>query len=81
MKHFLTFIVSAALLLPCPMLAAGDQPSVSPDVAALAIVHTLFAAAQETVQGSSLDPAQKATVSNILKTRHDTVKNSINNIR
>ena len=48
---------------------------------ALASTNTAFATAQAAVGDAPLSDGQQRTVSNVLKTKHDTVKNSINNIR
>lgn len=48
---------------------------------ALLAVDRAFDSALGAVTDTGLTDSQKASVSNVLKTRHDTVKNSIGNIR
>ena len=47
----------------------------------LALNDRLFAQEQSFVAESTLPDSTKSSVSNVLKTKHDTVKNSINNVR
>ena len=51
-----------------------------PGPAAAAPVH-LTSAALRHVPGGDGEPSTSTTVSNVLKTRHDTVKNTISNVR
>ena len=48
---------------------------------AITQIDAAFTTAEGAVKNSPLDDSTAATVSNVLKTKHDTVKNSINNIR
>jgi hypothetical protein len=47
----------------------------------IVVVDSVFAGAAELVTKLPGDRETKSSVSNVLKTKHDTVKNSINNIR
>ncbi len=66
--------IGVSLLLASPLVALAEHP-------ALPAIDAGFAAAQDAVQHSGLDRETKSSISNVLKTRHDTVKNSIRNIR
>ncbi len=74
-------IVFAVLLSSTPALAAdGGSDNTTIDWL-LAIVDKGFSNALNAVQSSPLDKDQQSTVSNVLKTKHDTMKNSVRNIR
>lgn len=79
MKHF-TLLATVLLLLPSAALAA---PANLDEILDTVLVHVdaAFTTAQNGVEGSNLNEEDKNQISNVLKTRHDTVKNSINNIR
>ncbi len=66
-------------------LSLGILPAVllvtNPFDLALQHVDAIFGTASEAVKEADLDPRTKGSVSNVLKTKHDTVKNSINNVR
>ncbi len=62
----------SAVLLAAALPLASD--------ALLAVDHA-FDSALGAVADTGLSESQKSSVSNVLKTRHDTVKNSIGNIR
>ena len=84
MKTLLS-LLTASLLLPSLAFAATDGGASTPKDkaldAAIIGVDTTFDAAQKLVNDSPFDEGTQASVSNVLKTRHDTVKNSINNVR
>lgn len=67
---FCATIISA--LIAAPFVPGGSI---------LSNISAAFDSAQEAVSQSKMPREQKATVSNVLKTKHDTVKNSIGNIR
>lgn len=67
-------LISLAIL---PVVFIGTNPL------SLALQHidAAFEGALDAVEDSNLHEERKQQVSNVLKTRHDTVKNSIANIR
>lgn len=73
-------ITGLVLLMPSSALAASSvPPSVIRQIEAA--IDAAFSSAQTAVNQAPIGDQQKSTVSNVLKTKHDTVKNSINNIR
>jgi hypothetical protein len=76
MKKLLSLLLLLQLVAPAPVLAATI-----PVDAILGTVDAAFAQAQDAVKDSPLDDSTKNSISNVLKTRHDTVKNSIGNIK
>ncbi len=73
-------LTGLVLLSPSSALAAGSVPS-GAIAQILTAIDGAFASAQTAVRTSSLNEEQKSSVSNVLKTKHDTVKNSVGNIR
>jgi hypothetical protein len=77
MRSFFS-IIGTAFLVVLPLSGlAGDGVFDG----LLRTVDQAFADAQAEVRSSPLSDEQKSSVSNVLKTRHDTVKNSVGNIR
>ena len=74
-----TLLLATLLALPLAAAAAGGSSDTPNPV--LAVIDQSFAHAADTVADAPLSDANKTSVSNVLKTKHDTVKNSINNIR
>ncbi len=80
MRRLISFLIGTLTLVPSFAFAAS-LPAEGPIDRALTQVDTAFALSQRIVRQSDVSEDQKSSVSNVLKTKHDTVKNSINNIR
>ncbi len=78
------FASIAVLVIIFPHCAyAASTGHVPPDVRDRLIdaIDDAFGKADDVTDQLPIDDGQKGTISNVLKTRHDTVKNSIGNIR
>lgn len=78
MQKLSSLITGIALCLPVLCSAAGTDTL---QTSALSVANSAFSSAAAAVDSPNIDDRTARTVSNVLKTRHDTVKNSIGNIR
>jgi hypothetical protein len=73
MHSFFSSAIIVAVVLPPVAIGTLDQ--------ALQVNDQIFAQQFSALSQRSLPDGMQLTVSNVLKTKHDTVKNSINNVR